>query len=79
MVTGDYACTVIVINYWFVLNLCFLFNMIHSMLFAYGTAHIQVYNQTHLTRHALRNFEDNSHVGLVRHEEYTACERLLMS
>ena len=28
---------------------------------------------------ALRNFEDNSHVELVQHEEYTACEQLLTS
>ena len=46
---------------------------------SYGTTHIQVYKQTCVMRRASRNFEDNSHVGLVRHEEYTARERLLMS
>ena len=45
----------------------------------YGTAHIQVFKQAHVTRCALRNFEDNLRVGLVRHKEYTACKRLLMS
>ena len=30
-------------------------------------------------RRALRNFEDYSCVGLVRHEEYTARKQLLMS
>ena len=30
-------------------------------------------------RRALRNFEGNSRVGLVRHKEYTAREQLLMS
>ena len=44
----------------------------------YGSAHIQVYKQMCITRRASRNFEDNSRVGLVRHQEYTACERLLM-
>ena len=51
----------------------------HHVLFMYGTAHVQVYKQTCVMRHALRNFEDNARVGLVRHEEYTAHERLLMS
>ena len=45
----------------------------------YGTAHVQVYKQMHVTHHAFRNFEDNLRVGLVRHEEYTARERLLMN
>ena len=45
----------------------------------YGTAHVQVYKQTHVMHHASRNFEDNSSVGLIRHEEYTAHERSLMS
>ena len=31
----------------------------------YGTAHIQVYKQTHVMHHASRNFEDNLHVGLM--------------
>ena len=30
-------------------------------------------------RRALRNFEDNSSVGLMQHEEYTAREWSLMS
>ena len=30
-------------------------------------------------RCALRNFEDKSRVGLVRHKKYTTRERLLMS
>ena len=34
--------------------------------------------KTQLTFRAMRKFEDNSHVGLVRHEKYTARERLLM-
>ena len=46
---------------------------------SYGTAHIQVYKQTRVMRCALRNFEDNSRVGLMLHKEYTAHERLLMS
>ena len=45
----------------------------------YGTAHIQVYKQTRVTCHTSRNFEDNSCCWLMQHEEYTACERLLMS
>ena len=45
----------------------------------YGTAHVQVYKQTCVMRRASRKFEDNSCVGLVQHEEYTAHERLLMS
>ena len=44
----------------------------------YGTAHIQVYKQTVVMHRALRNFEDNSCVGLVPHKEYTACVRLLI-
>ena len=44
-----------------------------------ATAHVQVYKQMHVTHRAWRKFEDNSRVGLVRHEEYTAHERLLMS
>ena len=35
--------------------------------------------KTCVTLYALRNFEDNSRVGLVRHEEYTVCEQLLTS
>ena len=35
--------------------------------------------QTRVTHRALRKFEDNSCIGLMRHEEYTARERLLMS
>ena len=35
--------------------------------------------QTHVTRHAMRHFEDNSRVGLVRHKVYTDREQLLMS
>ena len=46
---------------------------------AYGTAHVQVYKQTHVTHCALRNFACNSRVGLIRHEEYTTREWLLMS
>ena len=45
----------------------------------YGTVHVQVCKQMRVTRCALRNFEDNSRVGLMQHEEYTARERLLMS
>ena len=45
----------------------------------YGTAHVQVYKLTRVTRRASRNFVCNSRVGLVRHEEYTTRERLLMS
>ena len=33
--------------------------------FYYGTAHIQVYKLTRVTRCASRNFACNSHVGLV--------------
>ena len=56
---------------------CFFTYLILSYI--YGTAHVQVYKQTHVTHHASRNFEDNSHVGLVWHEEYNACEWLLMN
>ena len=49
------------------------------VLHKYGTAHIQVYKQTRVTHSALRNFACNLRVGLVRHKEYTAHERLLMS
>ena len=45
----------------------------------YGTAHVKVYKQTCVTCCALRNFEDNLRVGLVRHKDYTIRERLLMS
>ena len=55
------------------------FKLKSKTLNRYGTAHIQVYKQTCVTHRALRNFEDNLRVGLVRHEEYTAHERLLMS
>ena len=48
-------------------------------VYSYGTAHAQVYKQTHVTHRASRNFEDNLCVGLVQHEEYTAHKRLLMS
>ena len=50
-----------------------------QVILLYGTAHVQVYKQTRVTCLALRNFAYNSRVGLVRHEENTACERLLMS
>ena len=40
----------------------------------YGTAHVQVYKQTCVTHCALRNFKDNSRVGLMRHEDYTTRE-----
>ena len=43
-------------------------------LHIYGTAHVQVYKQMRVTHRASRNFEDNSRVGLVQHEEYTARE-----
>ena len=46
---------------------------------SYGIAHIQVYKLTHVTHRALRNFACNSCVGPMRHEEYTARERLLMT
>ena len=50
------------------------------LLETYSTAHVQVYKQTHVTRRASRKFEDtNLRVRLMRHEEYTARERLLMS
>ena len=48
-------------------------NILHEI--NYGTAHVK---QTRVTHRASRNLEDNSHVGLVRHE-YTAREQLLMS
>ena len=50
------------------------------LLETYGTAHVQGYKQTCLMRRASRKFEDiDLRVGLVRHEEYTAREQLLMS
>ena len=52
--------------------LCFM------CVYSYGTAHVQVYKQTCVMHRALRNFENYLHVGLMRHEEYTARERLLM-
>ena len=46
----------------------------------YSTAHVQVYKKKmRVTLCALRNFEDNSRVGLVQHKEYFAHERLLTS
>ena len=48
-------------------------NILHEI--NYGTAHVK---QTRVTHRASRNLEDNSHVGLVRHE-YIAREQLLMS
>ena len=51
--------------------------LIDAKIWNSGTAHIQVYKQTHVTRRASRNFEDNSHVGLVQHEEYT-CSRAII-
>ena len=44
----------------------------------YNTAHIQVYKTMRVMLRALRNFEDNSLVGLVQHEKYTAWKRLKM-
>ena len=50
------------------------------LLETYDTPHVQVYKQTRVTRRASRKFEDTDlHVGLVRHEEYTVREQLLMS
>ena len=40
----------------------------------YGTAHVQVYKQTRVMRRALRNFKDNSRVGLMQQEEFTTRE-----
>ena len=48
-------------------------------LLLYGTVHVQVYKQTRVMHHALRDFEDNLRVGLMRHKNYTTRERLLMS
>ena len=48
------------------------------VLISYGTAHIQGYKITRVTSRSSRNFACNLCVGLVRHEEYTACEQLLM-
>ena len=48
-------------------------------MYVYGTAHIQVYKNTHVIVHALRNLEDNLHVGFILHKEYTARKWLLMS
>ena len=45
----------------------------------YGTAHVQVYKLTRVTRRTLRNFVCSSCVGLVLQKEYTAHEQLLMS
>ena len=47
-------------------------------LLSYGTAYVQVYKLTRVTRRASRNFACNSCVGLMQHEEYTARERLLI-
>ena len=52
---------------------------IYIYIYIYGTAHVQIYKLTSVTRRASRNFARNSRVGLVQHEEYTARERLLMS
>ena len=46
-------------------NVCNLF---------YGTAHVQVYKKTRVILRDSENFEDNSRVGRVRHEEYIARE-----
>ena len=46
---------------------------VHTVVL-YGTAQVQVYKLTRVTRHASRSFACNSHVGLVQHEEYTARE-----
>ena len=58
---------------------CILCGYYETHTYVYSTAYIQVYKKTHVMRRALRNFEDNSYVGLVQHKEYTARERLLMS
>ena len=42
--------------------------------YRYGTAHVQVYRKTCAMLRDLKNFEDNWHIGLVRHEKYTARE-----
>ena len=47
-----------------------------AAILVYGTADVQVYKQMHVTRRASRNIEDDLRVGLVRHKEYTARERL---
>ena len=48
-------------------------------MYIYGTAYVQVYKLTCVTCCASRNFACSSHVGLVRHEEYTTRKQLLMS
>ena len=45
----------------------------------YSTAYVQVYQKTCVTLCALRNFENNLCVGLMRHKECVACEQLLTS
>ena len=60
-------------------NICQVAHSTWLYIEIYGTAHVQVYKLTCVTRHASRNFTCNSCVGLVRHEEYTAREQLLMS
>ena len=41
---------------------------------SYGTAHVQVYKKTRVILRDSENFEDNSRVRRVRHEEYIARE-----
>ena len=42
-----------------------LLDLVHIAYYLYSTAHIQVYKKTCVMSHALRNLEDNSHVGLM--------------
>ena len=69
-----YVCTVV-----YSIIICTISYIHNVCTVVYSTAHVQVYKQTHVTHRALRKFEDNSCIGLMRHEEYTARERLLMS
>ena len=66
-------------NYTYLRTHCVTQVCIYHILYSYGTAHVQVYKLIRVARRASRNFVHNSRVGLVRHEEYTAHERLLMS
>ena len=52
---------------------------VHMQLasYIYGTSHIQVYKQMHVTRRVSRNFEDNLHFGLEQHKEYTCLRAII--
>ena len=53
--------------------------LFYDTILRYSTADVQVYKKPRVMFRASRKFEDNWCVGFVRHNKYTAYERLLTS